>query len=116
MTVTSGDAPPALAAPSGEASSEAVAEIACGLENASMVASESRTILVAGPDPEMRTYCETVLEPLGYSVTPAEDEAEGFTSLADHERSYLRRVLVHTKGRISGPRCLGDSFPRMCPS
>jgi formate hydrogenlyase transcriptional activator len=38
------------------------------------------------------------------AVTPADDDAERFTSLADHERSYLRRVLVHTKGRISGPR------------
>ncbi len=33
-----------------------------------------------------------------------EDAEEAFTSLADHERAYLRRVLMHTKGRISGPR------------
>ena len=38
------------------------------------------------------------------AVTPTEDDAEAFPSLADHERSYLRRVLIHTKGRISGPR------------
>jgi formate hydrogenlyase transcriptional activator len=37
------------------------------------------------------------------AVTPVDDDAERFTSLADHERSYLRRVLDHTKGRISGP-------------
>jgi formate hydrogenlyase transcriptional activator len=37
------------------------------------------------------------------AVAPADDDAERFTSLADHERSYLRRVLLHTKGRISGP-------------
>jgi formate hydrogenlyase transcriptional activator len=39
------------------------------------------------------------------AASPRVDDAEeGFTSLADHERAYLRRVLVHTKGRISGPR------------
>src|SRR5581483_1497563 len=38
------------------------------------------------------------------AVVPADEDAGRFTSLADHERSYLRRVLVHTKGRISGPR------------
>jgi formate hydrogenlyase transcriptional activator len=38
------------------------------------------------------------------TVRPADDETERFTSLADHERAYLRRVLVHTKGRISGPQ------------
>jgi transcriptional regulator with GAF, ATPase, and Fis domain len=38
------------------------------------------------------------------AVTPPADDPERFTSLADHERSYLRRVLEHTKGRISGPR------------
>jgi formate hydrogenlyase transcriptional activator len=38
------------------------------------------------------------------AVTTADDTQERLTSLADHERSYLRRVLVHTNGRISGPR------------
>jgi DNA-binding NtrC family response regulator len=38
------------------------------------------------------------------AVTPPADDPERFTSLVDHERSYLRRVLEHTKGRISGPR------------
>jgi formate hydrogenlyase transcriptional activator len=38
------------------------------------------------------------------AVTHADEEDEAFTSLADHERTYLRRVLTHTKGRISGPR------------
>lgn len=33
-----------------------------------------------------------------------EETDESFTTLADHERAYLRRVLMHTKGRISGPR------------
>jgi formate hydrogenlyase transcriptional activator len=38
------------------------------------------------------------------AVRPPDDETQRFTSLADHERAYLRRVLVHTKGRISGPQ------------
>jgi formate hydrogenlyase transcriptional activator len=38
------------------------------------------------------------------AANDADDEEEEFTSLADHERRYLRRVLTHTKGRISGPR------------
>jgi formate hydrogenlyase transcriptional activator len=38
------------------------------------------------------------------AVTPADEDTEQFMSLAEHERSYLRRVLVYTKGRISGPR------------
>jgi formate hydrogenlyase transcriptional activator len=41
--------------------------------------------------------------PLAAVIHADEDEAE-FPSLADHERQYLRRVLMHTKGRISGPR------------
>jgi formate hydrogenlyase transcriptional activator len=45
----------------------------------------------------------TIDRPL--AVAPhADDVEEGFTSLAEHERAYLRRVLIHTKGRISGPR------------
>jgi formate hydrogenlyase transcriptional activator len=38
------------------------------------------------------------------AAAPAADVEEGFPSLAEHERAYLRRVLTHTKGRISGPR------------
>ena len=38
------------------------------------------------------------------ALRPADDDAERLVTLADHERSYLRRVLTHTKGRISGPR------------
>lgn len=41
-----------------------------------MDATESRSFLIAGGDPAMRACCETVLEPLGFSVISAQDETE----------------------------------------
>jgi two-component system response regulator AtoC len=42
---------------------------------------ELRTILVAGSDPEMRTSCEAVLQPLGYSIKLAQDGTDALSCL-----------------------------------